>query len=77
MRGYTHKDAVSLAYDANKKRLRTEGSIVLAEVMNAALTEMTDQFNEALNRGEVLEIGGSRDEMKALLLAAARKQLRA
>lgn len=72
---YTYKDNVALAYDANKKRLRAEGSILLAELMNEALSEMTTQFNEALNHGEILEIGGTREEMKALLWKAAQRQL--
>ena len=72
---YMHKDRVQLAFDANKKRLRTEGAIVLAAVMNEALAEMTYQFNEALERGELLEIGGSREEMKAFFRQAADRQL--
>ena len=73
--GYRYKNAVDLAYDANKKRLRTEGAIILAELMNEALSEMTTQFNEAQNRGEILEIGGSREEMKAYLRVAAKRHL--
>lgn len=75
MPNYLYKDDVALAYDANKKRLRTEGSIMLQAAMNEALSEMTAQFNEALARGEILEIGGSREEMKALLYSAAQKKL--
>ena len=75
MPAYAYKDAAALAYDANKKRLRTEGQILLAAAMNEALREMTTQFNEALKRGEVLEIGGSREELKALLLSAAQREL--
>ena len=75
MPNYTYKDAVGLAFDANKKRLRAEGSILLAAVMNEALNEMTEQFNEGLKRGEILEIGGSRDEMKQFLATAAQREL--
>jgi hypothetical protein len=69
MPSYNHKDAVVLAFDANKKRLRTEGSIVLAALMNEALNEMATQFNAALG------IGGSREEMKAYLRVAAEREL--
>jgi len=72
---YITKDNVQLAYDANKKRLRAEGSIILAEVMNSALSEMTAQFNAALGNGQILEIGGTREEMKEFLRIAAQKQL--
>ena len=75
MPNYTYKDDVSLAFEANKKRLRAEGSIILSALLNEALSEMTTQFNAALARGEVLEIGGSREEMKAFLRVAAQKQL--
>lgn len=72
---YNTKDAVELAWDANKKRLRAEGSIILAELMNMALDEMTSEFNAALDKGEILEIGGTREEMKGFLRVAAQKQL--
>ena len=75
MPNFSHKDSVALAYDANKKRLRAEGSIILAEVMNEALHEMTTQFNVALGQGQILHIGGPREEMKQLLRAAAVKEL--
>lgn len=75
MPNYTHKDAVTLAFDANKKRLRTEGSIVLAALMNEALNEMTTRFNAGLAEGEILEIGGSRDELRELLRDVAQREL--
>ena len=75
MPNHTYKDEVALAYDANKKRLRTEGSIILAAVMNEALHEMTSQFNAALAEGGILEITGSREEMKSFLRSAAQKEL--
>lgn len=75
MPSYNTKDSVALAYDANKKRLRAEGSIILAELLNMALAEMTGQFNDALDRGEILEIGGTREEMKGFLRVAAKRQL--
>ena len=70
-----HKSPVDLAYDANVKRIRTEGAIVLAEMMNEALNEMTAQFKEAQSAGSILRIGGSRDEMIGFLRIAAEKQL--
>lgn len=75
MPSYGYKDDVALAYDANKKRLRVEGNIVLAAVMNEALREMTSQFNAALAQGDVLEITGSREELKGILLQAAKREL--
>jgi hypothetical protein len=75
MAGYKRKDAVTLAFDANKKRLRAEGSIILAEVMNEALAEMDDEFQAALKEGRILEISGTRAEMKEFLRRAAVREL--
>lgn len=75
MPAYQMKDQVQLAYDANKRRLRVEAQVVLADVMNSALSEMTSQFNKALERGEILDIGGSRDELRALLWEASKREL--
>ena len=75
MPNYRYKDEVALAYDANKKRLRLEGRILLDRIMNEALAEMTDQFNRGLERGEVLLIGGSEDEFKSFLRIAASREL--
>lgn len=71
----TRKDKVALAYQANLKRLRVEGRIILDEVLNEAESEMTDQFKEALDRGEILSIEGSREEMKEFLRRAAEREL--
>lgn len=63
MSRYNRKDAVQLAYDANKKRLRAEVSVITDALLNEVLDEMTEQFNAALLRGELLQISGSRDEL--------------
>ncbi len=75
MAKYAYKDEAELIYDANKRRLRAEGAIALSRVMNEALNEMTTQFNEGIERGELLEIGGTKEEMEQLLLKAAQKRL--
>ena len=75
MPSYHYKDEVARAFDANKKRLRAEGSIILSDLLNEALHEMTIDFNRALARGEILRIGGSREELKAFLRIAAQREL--
>ena len=75
MPDYRHKDRVALVYDANKKRLRCEGQVILAALMNEALHQMTEDFNAAVAEGNLLEIGGSREEMKEFLRRAAVKHL--
>lgn len=75
MASYKKKDKVTLAFQANVKRLRAEGAIILAEVMNQAISEMDEAFQEALNKGELLHIEGTREEMKKYLRAAAEREL--
>lgn len=73
-RSYHKMDEVELAFEGNKKRLRTEGSIILQRVMNEALAEMTSQFQESLAHGELLQLGGTAAEMKQYLKLASEKQ---
>lgn len=75
MSRYTKRDSVELAYAANVKRIRLEGRIVLDNLMNEALAEMTEEFNERLTRGELLNIEGNREELKKYLRRAADKEL--
>lgn len=75
MPSYKHKDQIALTYENNKRRMRCEGQVILAALMNEALKEMTDEFNAALQVGGLLEIGGSREEMKAFLRMAAERHL--
>ena len=72
---HRYKDRIELTYEANKRRLRLEGGLILAEMMNEALQEMNTAFHEALNRGELLEISGTREEMKGFLKRAAARHL--
>lgn len=75
MSGYQYKTAAQLAYDRNKKRLRLEGRLILDELLNEALAEMTGAFNEAAAEGEVLELEGTREEMLGYLRIAYQRQL--
>ncbi len=70
MPSYTHKGISDLAYDANKKFLRTAAVQIYDALINEALAEMTRQFNEALARGEVLRLRPEPEEMLGFLRAA-------
>lgn len=72
---YNYKGAAQQAFDENKLRLRLEGRIVLARIMNEVLREMTSEFQEAIGRGEVLTVGGSASETQEYFTKAARKAL--
>lgn len=72
---YNYKGPEKLAFDANKKRLRTECTILMDRVVNEVFNEMAIQFNEALSNGQILEFKGSEDHVKTLLRIAAAKEL--
>ena len=72
---YKKKNKGVLAFQANVKRIRCEANIVLQEVLNSALAEMSDEFDAAFNDGNILEIECTPDELKKLLLRAAQREL--
>lgn len=75
MARYNRKSKSDLVYDANRKRIRAEGAILLAELMNEALTVMTEQFEIAEQEGEVLELDGNKEQLKAYLWEASKREL--
>lgn len=72
---YNYKGPEKLAFDANKKRLRVECTILMDRVVNEVFNEMTLQFNEALAEGQILEFSGATEHVKELLRIAAAKEL--
>lgn len=72
---YRHKGHDELIFDANVKRIRLEGRIILDEVMNEALKIMSDRFQEARLNGTVLELDGNKELLKEFLLEASKREL--
>jgi hypothetical protein len=70
---YISKDRAELTFEANKKRLRTEASILLSWALNEALAEMSEQFLKALHDGELLEITTTPAEMMPFFQRAIEK----
>lgn len=77
MAGYKELSEVELAWRENRENITLQGRQLLRRVLNKALLELDRQFVEALNRGEILEINPGQEELKALLLANAQKELSA
>lgn len=73
--GYNRKNESTLTFNANKKRLRNEAQILLDALMNDALSEMSDEFEEALIRGEVQRIEGTREDLREYLRRASERVL--
>lgn len=73
--GYKELTEVELAWRDNRENITLQGKQILRRVLNQALLELDRQFIEALNRGEILEINPGKDELRALLLASATKEL--
>jgi hypothetical protein len=74
-RRYNGRTDIELAWVENKERIQLQGRQLLRRVLDKALTELDTQFTEALARGEVLELDPGKDDLRALLLAAAKKEL--
>lgn len=72
---YVNKTEADLAFESNKKRLRLEGQLLLDQMMNEALTVMSDKFQDAYIRGEILRIEGNRDFLIECLAEASNKLL--
>lgn len=74
---FTHnrKNANALTFDAGKKRLRTEARIVLDQVLNEALARYATEFNAAIKRGIRPQVTFTPDELRALLLRSAQREL--
>lgn len=65
-----------LAFNANLKRLRTEGRIALDRLLNQAEHEMSEQFHAQLAfDGTILDLGADRGKLEKILLAAAQRTL--
>lgn len=76
MARYRGKDALTLRYQAGQRLIRAEFENVKQEVLNAALSEYDEEFDAALNRGEVLDMGlDVRDKIRQLLIGAHQKVL--
>ncbi len=64
---YKRKDRITLAYNANVKRARTEGAIIPNQLMNEVLGDLTEQFYEAVNKGDLISIDLDNEEWEAQL----------
>ena len=73
MSRYTRKDRTALTYDANKKRIRHELGLLLAEIQNEVLAEMTADFDQAIQNKELLMLGLTREQAVAYLRSAMRR----
>jgi len=73
--GYKEISDVELAWRDNRENITLQGRQLLRRVLNKALIELDKQFLDALNRGEILEINPGKEELKALLLSSATKEL--
>lgn len=72
---YVAKDQTQLTYEANVKRIRTEGRVVLDTMLNEALAAHSKAFNAGVQRGELLELRLDAQDVKRLLGSSAQKVL--
>jgi hypothetical protein len=74
-RRFEGRSEIEHAWIENKERVELQTKQLLRRVRDKALTELDTQFTAALDRGEVLELDPGKDDLRALLLAAAKKEL--
>ena len=72
---YRKKDPVSLAWSANVQEVRHRAKLLFDIVINEALGKLSDQFEAALERGELLELVPDENDLRELFLASAKKKL--
>lgn len=75
--GYKELSEAELAWRDNRENINLQGRQLLRRVLNKALTELDKQFLDGLERGEILEINPTKNELKELLLSSAQKELEA
>jgi len=74
-RRFEGRSDIELAWVDGKELIELQGRQLLRRVLDKALAELDTQFTAALDRGEVLELDRGKDDLRALLLAAAKKEL--
>jgi len=75
--GYRELSEAELAWRDNREQITLQGKQILRRVLNKALAELDRQFLEGLDRGEILEINPTKEELKELLFQSAQKELEA
>jgi hypothetical protein len=73
--GYREVNEAELVWRENRENITLQGRQILRRLLNDALTELDQQFIEALERGEILEINPGKKELKELLFKSAQKEL--
>ena len=73
--GYRELSEAELVWRENRENVTLQGRQLLRRVLNQALLELDRQFQDALNRGELIEISPGQEELKELLLVSAEREL--
>ena len=75
--GYTKKSEQQLVWKENKEKITLQARQLMNRMLNEALAELNNEFLAALDRDEILELDAAKEELRALLLAAAKRELEA
>lgn len=75
MAQYRTKNEAEHVYDESRKRVRFELNLLLARAADAALSEMTEEFNAAVANGGLAAFCPSREDALRYLRTAAVLQL--
>lgn len=77
MAASTFKDETTLAWMETREKALLQGRQILRRVMNEAIEALRLEYQDALLKGELVEFVASQDELKRLLLKAAKAELTA
>lgn len=72
---HRQKDHIQLAWLENRERVMLQLRQIVRRVGDEVLAELEEEFVAAINRGEILELNPSPEDLRRLVLKKAQKQL--
>lgn len=74
MNKYRYKNTTDISWQENKESVALLCKQVHNIVLNEALRELDEEFTNALNSGDILNVTMDRNEIEALFLKVAQEQ---
>jgi hypothetical protein len=75
--GYAKKTEAQLVWKENKEKITLQARQLMNRMLNEALTELSANFQAGLEKGEILNLDAAKEELRQLLLSAAKRELQA
>ena len=75
MAGYKEIGPVDLAWRENRERIALQARQLTRRILDVALVQLDTEFQQGLRDGKILELDAGKEELKALLLKSAQREL--